>query len=62
MAVGVYVLVTSVAGFGLGTVSTLTTLEAQFAAPKRLRGTAAGAMFFFQMVGISVAPAILGLA
>jgi hypothetical protein len=39
-AVWVYVLVTSVAGFGLGAVSTLNTLVAQFAVPKRLRGVA----------------------
>jgi MFS family permease len=60
--VWVYVLVTFAAGFGLGAISTLNTLVAQFAVPKRLLGVAVGAMFFFQMVGISVAPAILGLA
>ena len=60
--VWVFVLVTFAAGFGLGAISTLNTLVAQFAVPKRLLGVAVGAMFFFQMVGISVAPAILGLA
>jgi MFS family permease len=58
----VYVLVTSVAGFGLGAIPTLNILVAQFAVPRRLLGVAIGAMFFFQMVGLSVAPAILGLA
>jgi MFS family permease len=58
----VYVLVTSVAGFGLGTVPTVNTLVAQFAVPKRLLGAAVGAIFFFLMVGLAVAPSILGLA
>ena len=57
-----YVLVTSVAGFGLGAIPTINTLVAQFAVPRRLLGVAVGAIFFFQMVGIAVAPAILGLA
>ena len=58
----VFVVITVFAGFGLGAVLTLNTLVAQFAVPKRLLGVAVGAMFFFQMVGISVAPAILGIA
>ena len=58
----VYVLVTSVAGFGLGILPTLNALVAQFAVPRDLLGVAVGAVFFFQMVGIAVAPAILGLA
>ena len=56
------VLVTSAAGFGLGIVQTLNTLVAQLAVPKRLLGVAVGVLFFFQMVGIAIAPAILGLA
>lgn len=56
-----YILVTSLAGLGLGVTQTLTTLVAQYAVPKRLSGAAVGAIFFFQMVGIAVAPAILGL-
>jgi MFS family permease len=56
-----YVLVTSLAGLGLGALPTLNTLVAQFAVPKRLLGAAVGAIFFFQMVGIAVAPALLGL-
>lgn len=57
-----YVLATSVAGLGLGVIGTVNTLVAQFAVPKRLLGVAVGAIFFFQMVGLAVAPAILGLA
>lgn len=57
-----YVLVTSMAAFGLGAIPTVNTLVAQFAVPRRLLGVAVGAIFFFQMVGIAVAPAILGLA
>jgi len=56
-----YVLVTSVAGFGLGAIPTVNTLVAQFAVPRRLLGVAVGAIFFFQMVGIAAAPALLGL-
>jgi MFS family permease len=57
-----YVLVTSLAGFGIGMIGTITTLVAQFAVPKRLLGAAVGAIFFFQMIGLVVAPSILGLA
>jgi MFS family permease len=58
----VYVLVTSVAALGFGIIPTVTTLVAQFAVPQRLRGAAIGAIYFFQMVGITIAPSILGLA
>lgn len=57
----VYIAVTSIAGLGLGAIPTLNTLVAQFAVPKRLLGVAVGAIFFFQMIGIAIAPAILGL-
>lgn len=57
----VYILVTSIAGFGLGVIPTLNTLVVQFAVPKRLLGMSVGALFFFQMIGIAVAPSILGL-
>lgn len=57
-----YVLVTSLAGFGMGAIGTITTLVAQFAVSKRLLGVAVGAIFFFQMVGVAVAPSLLGLA
>lgn len=58
----VYVVVTVVAGFGFGTIPILNTLVAQFAVPKRLLGMSVGALFYFQMIGIAVAPSILGLA
>jgi MFS family permease len=57
-----YILITSIAGFGLGTIPTINTLVAQFSVPKRLIGVAVGAIYFFQMIGISVAPSLLGLA
>ncbi len=58
----VFALVTAAAGVGLGTTVTLNTLVAQLAIPRRLLGVAVGAMFFFQMLGLSVGPAILGIA
>jgi hypothetical protein len=61
MPTGWYVLVTSFAAFGVGAMGTITTLVAQFAVPRRLLGVAVGAMFFFQMIGLVVAPSILGL-
>lgn len=57
-----YVLVTSIAGLGLGVIPTVNTVVAQFAVPKDLLGVAVGAVFFFQMAGISISPAILGFA
>lgn len=58
----VFVLVTTVSGLGLGAFLTINTLVAQFAVSRRLLGVAVGAMFFFQMLGLSVGPAILGIA
>jgi MFS family permease len=57
-----YVLVTSIAGIGLGMLPTINAIVAQFAVPRKLLGVAVGAIFFFQMVGIAVSPAILGFA
>ncbi|MBL8096651.1 MAG: MFS transporter [Anaerolineales bacterium] len=57
-----YIVVTAVAGFGFGAIPTINTLVAQFSVPRRLLGVAVGAMFFFQMVGLATAPALLGLA
>ncbi len=56
-----FVLITSLAAIGFGAIGTINTLAAQFAVPKRLLGVAVGGIFFFQMIGISVAPAFLGL-
>lgn len=57
-----YVVVAGLAGLGLGMIPTINTVVAQFAVPRNLLGVAVGAVYFFQMVGISVSPAILGLA
>jgi MFS family permease len=54
--------VVALAGLGLGAIPTMNTLVAQFALPKRLLGSAVGAMFFFVFMGGAIAPAILGSA
>lgn len=56
----VSVLVTALAGLGLGAIPTVNTLVVQFALPKRLMGIAIGAIYFFVMMGFAIAPAILG--
>lgn len=58
----IYILVTSIAGIGLGMLPTINAVVAQFAVPRNLLGVAVGAIFFFQMIGIAVSPAILGFA
>ena len=60
--VWVYVLVTGISGIGLGIIPTVNTVVAQFSVPKQLLGVAVGAIYFFQMVGISVSPSILSFA
>ena len=57
-----FILVTSIAGISLGILPTINAVVAQFAVPKDLLGVAVGAIFFFQMIGIAVSPAILGFA
>jgi MFS family permease len=57
-----FVVVTALFGFANGVMPTVNTLVAQFAVPKRLLGVAIGAIFFFVMMGMAIAPAILGLA
>ena len=54
------VLVTALAGLGLGVIPTINTLVAQFAVPKRLLGAAVGAIFASVFMGGAIAPAILG--
>ncbi len=54
------VLITGLAGVGLGAMPTLNTLVVQFAAPRRLLGVAVGAMYFVVMMGVAIAPSILG--
>jgi len=58
----VYVLVTGIAGIGLGMLPTINAVVAQFAVPRNLLGVAVGAIFFFHMIGIAVSPALLGFA
>lgn len=57
-----FVLITALVGFSNGVMPTINTLVGQFAVPRRLLGVAIGAMFFFVMMGMAIAPAILGLA
>ena len=57
-----FIFATALVGFSNGVMPTINTLVAQFAVPKRLLGVAIGAIFFFVMMGMAIAPAILGLA
>jgi MFS family permease len=57
-----FVLITALVGFANGVMPTINTLVAQFAVPKRLLGVAVGAIFFVVLMGMAIAPAILGLA
>jgi MFS family permease len=57
-----FVVITALVGFANGVMPTINTLVAQFAVPKRLLGVAIGAIFFVVMMGMAIAPAILGLA
>jgi MFS family permease len=54
------VLVITLAGLGLGAIPTVNTLVVQWAVPKRLLGAAMGATFFSVMLGMAIAPAVLG--
>ena len=54
--------VTIISGLGIGAMPTINTLVVQYAVPKRLLGVATSALFFFVMMGQSIAPAILGSA
>jgi MFS family permease len=54
--------VTAMSGLGIGAMPTINALVVQYAVPKRLLGVATSALFFFVMMGQSIAPAILGSA
>ncbi len=56
------VAIVSIAGFGLGAVPTVNTMVVQNSVPKRLLGVAMGAMFFAILMGVAIAPALLGSA
>jgi MFS family permease len=55
-------LVNIISGLGIGAMPTINALVVQYAVPKRLLGVATGALFFFVMMGQSIAPAVLGSA
>lgn len=54
--------VTVLSALGIGAMPTINTLVVQYAIPKKLLGVATSALFFFVMMGQSIAPAILGSA
>jgi MFS family permease len=56
------VVVNVISGLGIGAMPTLNTLVVQYSVPKRLLGVTTSALFFFVMMGQSIAPAILGSA
>ena len=53
------VIISTLAGLGLGAIPTVNTMVVQNAVPKRLLGAAMGATFFCLMMGVAIAPAIL---
>jgi len=56
------ILAATLAGIGLGAVPTVNTMVVQNAVPKRLLGAAMGAIFFCLLMGVAIAPAVLGSA
>ena len=56
------VIVSTLAGLGLGAIPTVNTMVVQNVVPKRLLGAAMGATFFCMMMALAIAPAILGTA
>ena len=56
------VIISTLAGLGLGAIPTVNTMVVQNAIPKRLLGAATGAIFFCLMMGVAIAPGILGTA
>ena len=56
------VMAATVAGIGLGAVPTINTMVVQNSVPKRLLGASMGALFFSILMGVSIAPALLGSA
>jgi MFS family permease len=51
-----------ISGLGIGAMPTINALVVQYSVPKKLLGVATSALFFFVMMGQSIAPAILGSA
>jgi MFS family permease len=56
------VIISTLAGLGLGAIPTVNTMVVQNAVPKRILGAAMGAIFFCLMMAVAIAPAILGTA
>jgi energy-coupling factor transporter transmembrane protein EcfT len=56
------IVVVTVAGLGLGAIPTVNTVVVQNAVPKRLLGVAMGASFFAILMGVAIAPSLLGSA
>jgi MFS family permease len=56
------IIVVTIAGIGLGAVPTVNTVVVQNSVPKRLLGVAMGAIFFAILMGVAIAPALLGSA
>jgi MFS family permease len=56
------VIAATVAGIGLGAVPTINTMVVQNSVPRRLLGASMGALFFSILMGVSIAPALLGSA
>jgi MFS family permease len=54
--------VTTLAGIGLGAIPTINAMVVQYSVPQRLLGVATGGLYFFVIMGRSIAPAILGSA
>jgi MFS family permease len=54
--------VTAMSGLGIGAMPTVNALVVQYSVPKKLLGVSTSALFFFVMMGQSIAPAILGSA
>lgn len=51
---------TTLAGMGLGSLPTINALVVQNAVPLRMIGQVTGGLYFFIMIGVTMAPAILG--
>lgn len=56
------IVVVTIAGIGLGAIPTVNTMVVQNSVPKRSLGAAMGAIFFVILMGVAIAPALLGSA
>jgi MFS family permease len=58
--VSLSIMVSVLAGLGLGAIPTVNTIVVQNVVPARLLGASMGAVFFFLMMGVAISPAVLG--